>query len=706
MSRFNALYRTFIPSLGILFTLLFTGCTRPESNQSKLNFSLPNKSSQMKLGDVSKLATLSHVVINVTGSGMPGPFVFNWDAENPNPSCTGDVCSLVVPSGDNRLIQVLAVYEDIDTAGQAVMDFQYGDVVKSLSTQDEYVSVGVTSLMSGGSVAVTEAEIVGRYLETADWGPTGKLEIRYSPPNKPSLLLSTEEMYGGWFRAFGLIGVPFQYVLNGKVIFNGDPAQLDQKLGQNLMKVSWPEYYESYNGSSGEKLRSAKVQYIGFIGPAASSTTHKVCYPDATGGVAGAYVALNSTTKINWDPVSTNPAYVRVINGGLSGSDLSACESGGAFLPNSYAIDPVGRGMPDVYGPFMKREINDTSNTLSWEYLLGATSGLTGFSVFVIDGQNNSLDQYEERMNGHGYRCGELEADWKAADRGVYHIGEVTPSTTSLAYDAQYASFSKVVCPRTSTGYMNAAAYRYSGFGGGGGPMGPYLRVELIGATSNFDGYDLNQNQCYEAKLMIFENGTAKNLTSDLTVQFNTQPAGLNFYTGSCAGAPASNVIVSAGQSQSAAGILWVKGSSISSNLEINLTLTGTDNVNFAPMHNYLHVVTAPAMLTSSPSFYDFGSISTGTPTDFTFTITNSGGQTASSISASIPGPQFTFKDSFYPGTGGTCTASLSPAGTCTIVVTFAPPSATSYNDNLNINFHNGSSFQPLNIPLSGMGGP
>lgn len=78
--------------------------------------------------------------------------------------------------------------------------------------------------------------------------------------------------------------------------------------------------------------------------------------------------------------------------------------------------------------------------------------------------------------------------------------------------------------------------------------------------------------------------------------------------------------------------------------------------------------ITSPA---ANP--YDYGNVTINSPTDAPFTITNSGGQTASAFSAIGLSGAMLFKGGTFPGVGGTCAATLSAAATCTFVVTFTP---------------------------------
>src|SRR5437868_5741285 len=51
----------------------------------------------------------------------------------------------------------------------------------------------------------------------------------------------------------------------------------------------------------------------------------------------------------------------------------------------------------------------------------------------------------------------------------------------------------------------------------------------------------------------------------------------------------------------------------------------------------------------------------------------------------------FTFKGGTYPGTGGTCIATLAAAGTCTVVVTYSPTTTGAHTDTIDITYNDGN---------------
>ena len=100
----------------------------------------------------------------------------------------------------------------------------------------------------------------------------------------------------------------------------------------------------------------------------------------------------------------------------------------------------------------------------------------------------------------------------------------------------------------------------------------------------------------------------------------------------------------------------------------------------------------------------DFGSHSTGSSNQMTLTLTNSGQADASAIAASGLAAPFSFFGGSYPGTGGTCAASLTAGATCTMVVSFDPTASGSFNDSIVIDYNDSSAAQQLNHGLTGTG--
>ncbi len=95
-----------------------------------------------------------------------------------------------------------------------------------------------------------------------------------------------------------------------------------------------------------------------------------------------------------------------------------------------------------------------------------------------------------------------------------------------------------------------------------------------------------------------------------------------------------------------------------------------------------------PAVLAITPSSYTFpGFAGVGSATPVTLNVNKSGNAAAQTVTASLAAP-FRFKGGLFPGTGGTCAASI--AANCTLVVEFAPTDEGSYNTNLTLAYSDG----------------
>jgi alpha-tubulin suppressor-like RCC1 family protein len=102
---------------------------------------------------------------------------------------------------------------------------------------------------------------------------------------------------------------------------------------------------------------------------------------------------------------------------------------------------------------------------------------------------------------------------------------------------------------------------------------------------------------------------------------------------------------------------------------------------------------------------YDFGSKTIGTNTDQIFTVSNTGGSTATVIAGSGLAAPFLFLGGSYPGTGGTCSTSLSAGATCTMVVRFTPSAGGGFADTIILDYNDGLNATVANRPVTGTGG-
>ncbi|MCB0367503.1 MAG: choice-of-anchor D domain-containing protein, partial [Bdellovibrionales bacterium] len=102
----------------------------------------------------------------------------------------------------------------------------------------------------------------------------------------------------------------------------------------------------------------------------------------------------------------------------------------------------------------------------------------------------------------------------------------------------------------------------------------------------------------------------------------------------------------------------------------------------------------AAVLAISDGPTYDFGTFAVGSSNDYTFTVNNTGGVTAAGISGTGLAAPFTFKGGSYPGTGGTCGASLAGGGSCTLVVNYSPTATGVHTDTIQLDYNNGASAQ------------
>jgi hypothetical protein len=100
---------------------------------------------------------------------------------------------------------------------------------------------------------------------------------------------------------------------------------------------------------------------------------------------------------------------------------------------------------------------------------------------------------------------------------------------------------------------------------------------------------------------------------------------------------------------------------------------------------------------------YDFTLVPLGTSLAHVVTLHNTGGQTATGITAGIESP-FGFNGGAWPGTGGTCMDTLAPDGYCQIELAFAPATLGPVGGAITIDYDNGDAAAQVVLSLTGAG--
>ncbi|MBX9769689.1 MAG: hypothetical protein K2X47_20595, partial [Bdellovibrionales bacterium] len=326
----------------VVFAISSASCTREVAkDNSSLSFRVPetfsvagkasvkSKSGSKSMSSVSALdAVLGHVVINVTGPGMP-PLICHFEKSRNKKTgpCDFSAFPLVivnVPSGTSRLIQLGLAYESASSG----LTLRYADSIQSLSPGTNEIVLEVTTIAEG-----EQGHVQGRYLSSPSGGPTGRLDVKVRPPNgRPSMTLMNTEIFSGWFQAFSMSGIDFEYVVNGTELLWGKGVR--KSFFSDLQAASSPVMVETASGG---------YRVAGFFGSP----------ENVSGKTAQAACASN---------------------------EFSSCLS-----PNS-----------TFRGPFMGSGgtlVSFSANTIGWNYLPGVSLAISGLRILYnpsIDPANSA----------------------------------------------------------------------------------------------------------------------------------------------------------------------------------------------------------------------------------------------------------------------------------------------------------------------------
>lgn len=489
--------------------LMLTSCTRPVEHNTGIKLVLPSNMAQKAL---AVGPYLEHLVINVSGTGITTPVFYSWDSDGGRkmPPATFE---MMVPGGNGRLVQVLAIYGD-----QGVSDeLFYGDSTISINS-DMSVEIFVSNMNTNNVPG--EGQIFGRYLAADGSGPTGQVTMKYNPPNgKPTMVVHSSEIFGGYFRLFALKGVAFDYILpNGTSLF-GQPITADYNDGTSsaildtsaTARFSMPMHYRSEGENQfGVPVYRSEIDsdiIVGFFGPGAS--TQSVCYPDSALNlnIHNTYVDSQGLTELVWGLDAD------VVAGGsvqtLDGSNLCSPGSGSRYV-NFMSLDAENLGNHDMAagfrGPYVMKQNGSTqreamsisfvsSLNINYEYLPGVHTngtykGVDGSDVFyrVLTAAENFNE--ESLRVDDGIACGALPGfallgGTSSAGGGMksfsVSMGSL-PAGLQTAYSEGRAMFALCPYQLTSTGtkyyFKSGELYRnYSNGGGGGGSLNYKLKI-------------------------------------------------------------------------------------------------------------------------------------------------------------------------------------------------------------------------------------
>lgn len=626
-----------------LITANLAACTRSSSDVSTVRLSIP--ATRQIESKVAKQAegTLSHLIINVSSGLNPGQYVktFEWSRRSSTGTQTTPPSFEVdVARAEPFLFQVLGVYET--SAGS--MAFYYDDETKSFTSEADSVDI-VLQLIGSGSIVA--GQVTGRYLTSADMGPTGPVFVKYYPPNKLPLLLDRSFIWAGWFNFFILDGnenTRFGYELPDGRLLWGRPVNLsDAEFAPSatVLRAAVPvnlraEYGEN-NSSTWVANEPLAAAYGWFAAPQTSGLTagKHVCAPSSLTSLSrvSPYTATPSASpppmpgtilsSQNLPTAAELTALPNTLNEyRIKGGVTQTCSTLAVDITNhldtrqiSSMLNGEGKDGLQVHFPPLKaqQDTNNRRRPVSISPVTGITDSyriegqfLPGVSPTLIDQIVVFKRVANERWDWHNDRipCNEMMNGFENFTRVItqprtaegFQIDlNITPTEVSTGTTL-------ALCYARGTQMLDAGllipAWSFTSFGstapdgGSGSPPTPYLRVEIhSGHMMGRANSVLTANYCHSAELVLYQSGTnyTNTTTSPIIVSGLPSTGNLRFYsTSNCAASSEiSSVNIGVGQSRSAA--VYLKGTVPVTNFTLNPSLSDT-SIQFHAAANMLDV--------------------------------------------------------------------------------------------------------------------
>lgn len=540
----------------LLPLMILTACTRAKEEVTAISLSIPHSievkskaSGKVTSQALTSTQVLGHVIINASGAGIPSPILFTWDScydcLNAPPPPTSFV--LDIPQGDNRLVQVLAVY--MDEASNS-MSFYYGDVTAVLNQTAQALTIPVTSL--GVSQQIVSGSIAGRYYIAPDMGPTGVVYMKYNPPGKPSMIIEKSHIINGWFNFFTLKGIEFSYEMdNGFKLFGG-PVSADSAVfaasstTPHLLKVTKPIHNrnDSWDSTTANWRQSEpEISILGWFGDPASYAGKIVCRDFTTAPTFTKETTLNSTLTYLMMTAGTPPADLFANSSSVyyqGGTTTGCSDPNGKFisyfsvLTSSY--DGKGKdGFAGFRSPLKDTEfggpfnisMDAAGNRVISGQLLPQISQIQKFTLYKQIGlhvQNYKMDQ----MNCGAITRGEMPEWVYAGDGNVAADGTFTINSTVSSTDITNMTVGALCFAGPFGYYPYGIGIRTDNWGGYSGSYTQPAATQFV-LESPF-GSTINQDACVPLRLVAKDanNNPTSNITASVTVNMS---GGMGMYS-------------------------------------------------------------------------------------------------------------------------------------------------------------------------------
>lgn len=482
--------------LGSLLTMI--ACTREISERSQVTFDLSSYQ-KSDLGSQSVTKEIDFVAINVSGGGMPR-IVCRFDERNGTYSwvgpCRGSTDNPLqvtidnVPSGSDRLVQVLVIVDEFDSSTNRESErFNYGELKTALKGGDNLLSITTTA---APAVTNMDGGAEGRYLFSDGTGYTGPVALEFRPPSGSSPMeIFQFEMFSGWFNIFLMDNVPLQYKMlnNGQYLFNGPVTQTASTFNPGnsaVVRFVGPPTYSSYEN------RLGRMHSIGFWINGAPDTSKTACRDNTSKNSNYDYTDVGMSSYLNW------PASFSISGGTSCGLSDPLVSSATIRIGGDLVVQTEGGG--DGYlvrGPYQKYKmtngqygfvqgtVSGTQLSVAWKYLPGVTasSQFAGSTVFYSSSFDSEAGRDLERTEG--FDCSQLPGMGftSFSVSGTSETATISGVSSNLT-DGGFV----VVCPRKSDGT------HFRSVVGGFITRAPATQLAVTGPGMTYPY--LNQNAC------------------------------------------------------------------------------------------------------------------------------------------------------------------------------------------------------------------